>query len=264
MVMPRKKTDYTVQSVSHALDILEEFCLNREPEMGVTELSKKLELHKNNVFRLLATLESRGYIEQNQANGNYRLGLRSLELGQVFIRQLGLVKQARSVLEEASRECNESIYLGVLRDSNVVYLDMVETTHPVRVVPRVGSIVPAYCTAIGKAQMAHDSTDEIARILSKCKLTKWTPKTMDSMPDILEEIKRCGERGYSLDDEEYQAGVICVGVSVRDYTNTAVAGISVTGPVQRMSSERIEKEIIPLVTRAGREISRRLGSVYYD
>ncbi|MBB5021215.1 IclR family transcriptional regulator [Desulfurispira natronophila] len=258
--MERKKSEYVIQSVSHALDILEEFCISEEAEMGVTELSKKLGLHKNNVFRLLATLESRGYIEQNPVNGNYRLGFRSLELGQVFVSQLGLLKQARPVLEEVVARCNESIYIGVLRDTSVVYLDIVETSHPVRVVPRVGSIVPAYCTAIGKAQLSHDSSEEVERILSQCELKKWTPYTLDSIESIMEDIHHSHQRGYALDSEEYQMGVICLGVSIKDYTNTPVAGISFTGPKQRMSDERIENELLPLIKEAGKEISRRLGA----
>ena len=90
----REKTNYIIQSVSHALDVLEQF--SGEPdELGVTELSKRLKLHKNNVFRLLATLEARGYIEQNKATENYRLGVRCLRIGQRFVMQTGLLRQAR-------------------------------------------------------------------------------------------------------------------------------------------------------------------------
>ncbi len=79
----KEKSEYIIQAVSHALDLLEQFHDDVD-ELGVTELSKRLKLHKNNVFRLLATLESRGYIEQNKATENYRLGLKALELGQTF------------------------------------------------------------------------------------------------------------------------------------------------------------------------------------
>jgi IclR family KDG regulon transcriptional repressor len=87
-MVKRDKSNYIIQSVAHALDVLEEF-KGDAVELGVTELSKKLKLHKNNIFRLLATLEARGYIEQNKSTENYRLGLKSLELGQTFIRQMG-------------------------------------------------------------------------------------------------------------------------------------------------------------------------------
>ncbi|RMG96920.1 MAG: MarR family transcriptional regulator, partial [Candidatus Dadabacteria bacterium] len=105
----RKKSSYIIQSVTNALDLLEEF-RGEETELGVTELSKRLGLHKNNVFRLLATLESRGYIEQNKVTGNYRLGLKVLELGQVFIKHMGLLKMARPILEEIVEKCNETAY----------------------------------------------------------------------------------------------------------------------------------------------------------
>src|SRR6266487_521553 len=93
------KTNYVIQSVAHSLDVLEQFFGDLD-ELGVTELSKRLKLHKNNVFRLLATLEARGYIEQNKSTENYRLGIRCLQLGQTFIHQLGLLLQARSTLED--------------------------------------------------------------------------------------------------------------------------------------------------------------------
>ena len=100
--MRREKTNYIIQSVSHALDVLEQFS-GEHDELGVTELSKRLKLHKNNVFRLLATLESRGYIEQNKATENYRLGIRCLQLGQTYVTQMGLLRQARPIIESLAQ-----------------------------------------------------------------------------------------------------------------------------------------------------------------
>src|ERR1041384_1206290 len=103
----REKTNYVIQSVSHALDVLEQFNGTTD-EIGVTELSKRLKLHKNNVFRLLATLEARGYIEQNKSSENYRLGLKCLQLGQTFIHQMGLLLQSKAVLVDLSKTTQES------------------------------------------------------------------------------------------------------------------------------------------------------------
>src|SRR6516165_6246491 len=105
----REKANYVIQSVSHALDVLEQFNGNVD-EIGVTELSKRLKLHKNNVFRLLATLEARGYIEQNKATENYRLGLKCLQLGQTFIHQMGLLLQSRPILADIARKARESAF----------------------------------------------------------------------------------------------------------------------------------------------------------
>src|ERR1051325_2092290 len=95
----REKTNYVIQSVSHALDVLEQF-RGEANELGVTELSKRLKLHKNNVFRLLATLESRGYIDQNRATENYRLGIRCLQLGRSYVEPMGLLPQARLTMTD--------------------------------------------------------------------------------------------------------------------------------------------------------------------
>src|SRR5438477_12793925 len=114
MPVQREKTNYVIQSVAHALDVLEQF-YGELDELGVTELSKRLKLHKNNVFRLLATLESRGYIEQNKATENYRLGIRCLQLGQTYVNQMGLLRQARPIIVELVRVARETAYLAVLR-----------------------------------------------------------------------------------------------------------------------------------------------------
>src|SRR5574342_573077 len=129
----RDKSNYIIQSVAHALDVLEEFRGDMD-ELGVTELSKKLKLHKNNVFRILATLQSRNYIEQNKANENYRLGIKCLELGQTFIQQRGMLKQAKPILHELAEKSGETAYVSILRANDGVYLDPVEAAPPVPVV----------------------------------------------------------------------------------------------------------------------------------
>src|SRR5689334_23484480 len=117
--MRREKANYVIQSVAHSLDVLEQFADPAAAELGVTDLSKRLKLHKNNVFRLLATLESRGYIEQNKSTENYRLGIRCLQLGQTFVQQMGLLRQARPIMDEVVKSCQETVYLSLLRRGGV-------------------------------------------------------------------------------------------------------------------------------------------------
>src|SRR3989441_11693288 len=114
----REKTNYVIQSVAHSLDVLEQF-FGEADELGVTELSKRLKLHKNNVFRLLATLEARGYIEQNKATENYRLGIRCLQLGQIYLTQMGLLRQAHPVIEDLAHTAHETAFVAVMRKANV-------------------------------------------------------------------------------------------------------------------------------------------------
>src|SRR5208282_4631190 len=121
----RDKTNYVIQSVAHSLDVLEQF-FGEGDELGVTDLSKRLKLHKNNVFRLLATLEARGYIEQNKSTENYRLGIKCLHLGRRYIDHMGLVRQARPILAEVARKCRESTFVAIARRDGVVPLESAE------------------------------------------------------------------------------------------------------------------------------------------
>ncbi len=254
----KEKSEYLIQSVSHALDLLEQFH-DEVDELGVTELSKRLKLHKNNVFRLLATLESRGYIDQNRVTENYRLGLKTLELGQTFVKQMGLLRQSRPVLEWLVKQCNETSYIAILKDFDIIYLDAVETDLTVRVVSRVGSRLPAYCSAAGKAQLAYLSEEELDKYFSSKEMKQYTRNTVTDANTLKKELKKITETGFSIDDEELDTGVRCVGAPIRDYTRRIVGAVSISGPTMRLSLERIEKELVPLAQKAADEISMKLG-----
>lgn len=254
----KEKAEYIIQAVSHALDLLEQFHDDVD-ELGVTELSKRLKLHKNNVFRLLATLESRGYIEQNRVTENYRLGLKTLELGQTFIKQMGLLRQSRPVLEMIVRECNETTYVAILKEFHIVYLDVVETDLTVRVVPRVGARLPAYCTAAGKVQIAYMTDEELENYLPTKELKRFTPNTITDRDEFKKHLKEVAEQGYAIDNEELDIGVRCVGAPIRDYTRRIIGAVSISGPSMRFTDDRMEKELIPLAKKAAEEISTKLG-----
>jgi DNA-binding IclR family transcriptional regulator len=254
----KEKSEYIIQAVDHALDLLEQFHDDID-ELGVTELSKRLKLHKNNVFRLLATLESRNYIEQNRVTENYRLGLKTLELGQTFIKQMGLLRQSRPVLEALVKECNETTYVAILKDFHIVYLDTVETDLTVRVVPRVGSRLPAYCTAAGKVQLAYMTDEELDNYIPGKELKRFTPNTIIDKDQFRKHLAVVAEQGYAVDNEELDNGVRCVGAPIRDYTRRIIGAVSISGPSMRFTDERVEKELIPLVKKAGEEISTKLG-----
>jgi len=254
----RKKTDYIIQSVDHALDVLEAFH-GEEDELGITELSRRLKLHKNNIFRILATLENRGYIEQNRSTDNYRLGLGTLDLGQTYIRHTGLLRVARPVMEDLNRRVNENVYIGILKDRYAFYLDVVESNHTVRVLSRVGCRVPTYCAAIGKAQLAYETPEMINEILGKKELKKFTPNTISDRDKLMEHLLLVRELGYAVDDEEWDEGVRCVGAPIFDYTRKAVGGISISAPSARMSMDRLRREFVPVIKKACEDISKRLG-----
>jgi IclR family transcriptional regulator, KDG regulon repressor len=254
--MRREKSNYIIQSVSHSLDVLEQF-FGEADELGVTELSKRLKLHKNNVFRLLATLESRGYIEQNRATENYRLGIRCLQLGQSYVQHMGLLHQARPIIADLVRHVRETTYIAVMRREAVVPIEVVEADRPVRIVSPLGEALPLHCTAAGKALLAFEPDDAL-RTLVPDGLPRFTERTPDRQA-LVQQLRTVAAAGYAVDTGEHLEDVRAVAAPVRDYTRTVVGTLAVVGPAYRLSPERIEKELAPLVVKAGRELSSRLG-----
>ncbi len=252
----REKSNYTIQSVSHALDVLEQFS-GESDELGVTELSKRLKLHKNNVFRLLATLEARGYIEQNKTTENYRLGVRCLRLGQRFVSQLGLLRQARVVMQSLAQTSHETAILAVFRNGSIIPLDAVEAEQTIRLVCRIGDNQPLHCTAVGKLYLALGD-DSIRDALPET-LERFTERTIVDRSTLEAEVRKIADLGYAVEIGEHVEDVRSVAVPVQDYTRTIVASLALAGPGYRLPQERIDGEITPLLVQAGRDLSSRLG-----
>lgn len=255
--MRREKTNYIIQSVSHALDVLEQF-VGDVDELGVTELSKRLKLHKNNVFRLLATLESRGYIEQNKSSESYRLGIRCLQVGQNYVAQMGLLKQAQPIIQDLAESAGETAFVAVLRKTTVVQLAAVEADRPIRLRACIGDTLPLHCTASGKVHLAHIPPAELQENYLST-LYRHTENTLTDHVALQAHLRTVAEVGYGLELGEHIPDVNAVAVPIRDYTRNVVGSIAVAGPSHRMDDARIDRELVPLMRQAGRDLSSRLG-----
>ena len=253
----REKSNYVIQSVSHALDVLEQFS-GTVDEIGVTELSKRLKLHKNNVFRLLATLEARGYIEQNKISENYRLGLKCLQLGQTFIHQMGLLLQSKAILTDLAKSTKESVYVAIRKGSAIIPLDFVEPARPVRVVSFLGTALPPHCTAAGKVHLVFEAEGGIGQALPE-RLERYTDKTIIDRNALKQHLANVGTLGFAVEKGEFTEDVNGVAVPIRDYTRTLVGSLAAVGPEHRMTDEVIAKYVAPALLDAGHELSKRLG-----
>jgi len=259
--MKKPKGDYAIQTVVNAMRLLEEF---RDREMlGVTELSRRLALHKNNVFRLLATLEQQGYIEQSADNERYRLGVKALELGQSFARSRTLIRRARAVLADLAGSTRESAHVAVIRDYEVVHVAGDQTERPVMSGLRLGQRLPVHCTALGKALLG--AAPEEAReaydreVVKGGELAARTGATITDRHKLFEELRTVGVRGFAVDLEECEDGLCCAAAPVYDTDGRVVAALSVSGPQFRLTQDRLLSEIAPLVVAAGERLSRDLG-----
>lgn len=260
--MKREKANYLIQSVSHALDILESFT-KTEDELGVTELSKRLGLHKNNVFRLLATLEHRGYIEQNRTTENYRLGPKTLQLGSIFIEQRECRRQARPVLENLMERTGETAVVAVLRSNKVIYMDSVESGRTVRAVSRIGAMLPAYCTAVGKVQLSFLPSAEIERLYPDRELFQKTGLTLKTREELMNALAEIREQGYAIENEECDLEVKSIAAPVRDFSKNVIAAVGIVAPANRLSDQLLEKNgLIAQVREAATALSMKLGYLH--
>lgn len=249
---------YIIQTVSRALDLLEQF-QEGDAELGLTDLGTRLNLQKNNVFRLVATLKAKNYIELNNSTGKYRLGIMTRALGQVATRQIDFVTHARSFLNELKQQCNETCYFSVVRDGYTHYLDGVESDLPVRVAHRVGSSRPLYCTAAGRVQLAFMEPQKQMDLLSVSEMKGYTDSTITD-PDTLHiELGRVAQQGFAVDDQEHDAGVMEIAAPVFDSNGAIIGALSIVGPEMRLSGTRLEKELIPLVCLSASRLSTALG-----
>lgn len=255
--MKRNKNSYMIQTVDKALELMEQFQDDVE-ELGVKELGRRLQLAPNRVFRLLATLESRNYIEQNEATKGYRLGIKTHLLGRAFVEHMLLLRQARPVQESLVRMCKETSYVSIRKEFRSVYLEAVETDLPVRVASRIGSKYPLHCTEAGKVFATQLSDEDLKRYLSR-ELQSFTPNTINDPERLAEQLREAAACGYAVDNEESEIGVTCVGTAVRDRSGAIVGAVSISGPTTRLTPKRVQKELIPLLKDAGQLISIRLG-----
>ena len=255
--MKKAKSDYLIQSVSRALDILEAFS-PREATLGITELARKLRLHKNNVFRLLATLETRGYVDQEKESGAYRLGPRIYEVASVFLHHLEVKRQARPVLELFAAQLHESLYLAQRHTASVVYVDGIETDQPIRVASRLGTRLPAHATAAGKVMIAFLSRELFEELFMAQPLTALTAKTITDAETLFSHLGRVIDAGYALSDEEDAPGVRCVAAPIWDSAKQIVGAVECVAPAFRMEHDRTQELILQLKA-AAQEISARIG-----
>jgi DNA-binding IclR family transcriptional regulator len=258
--MKKQKSEYSIQTVANALKLLEAF--RDEEELGVTELSRRLDLHKNNIFRLLATLELQGYIEQSSSTDRYRLAVGCLELGQAYLRSRGLLRRARPLLQEISAASSESAHLAVMRDFEIIHLDGVASGQLVATGLRIGQKLPVHCTALGKVLLGcspksvHEDYD---RLHPEAALDPRTPTTIVDAQKLFDQARSASLQGFALDLEECEPGLACAAAPVFNESGQVLAALSVSGPAFRLTEQRLIGEVAPMVVDAARRLSRELG-----
>lgn len=253
----RERSEYSVQAVTNSIRVLEVLG-DAEHEQSIPELCDKLNLTKSNVNKLLVTLEKFGYVDNNKYTGNFRLGVKTFQISQAYINKLSLPEIAMPILKSLKDAVNESVYISVMSKENVVYLSVVETDAPVRVMPRIGNVGPAYATATGKVQLAF-MDDRDVESLYKEPFFLYTEHTLKSIDGLMKELEVIRKQGYAFDNEEYEAGVCCVATPVKNFMGHVIAGMSISAPVERMSDARVQSTLLPQLMDSAHKLSTKFG-----
>ncbi|WP_120003497.1 IclR family transcriptional regulator [Nesterenkonia muleiensis] len=246
-------------ALRRGLDVLELF-VNGPTELTVPEIVRQLQLPRTSAHELVTTLIDRGYLRPvgEPTSNRFSLGVRTLELGNAYETGLDLVREGKQIATKLSARCNETVQLGILSGSDVVYIAKVESSRPVRLVSDVGRRLPAHCTAIGKALLAGLTDDEVTALYPNEKLPKITRCSIGDLGELRRELNLVRERGWAIDANESSEGLACVGSQVYDRSKTVRAAMSISVPTTRWDDER-SAQLASMVVDATSELATILG-----
>ena len=226
--------------------------------LTLSQIAERTELPASTAHRLLTTLAAHGFVETNEADRTWAIGVEAFRVGQAFSRRMRPIAAARPVMRDLMEETGETANLGIFEGGDAVFVAQVESREPIRAFFRAGERRAAHASGIGKALLATRSDEEVGRWLAGRELEGYTPKTITS-PDLLRaELEAVRLRGYAVDDEERGLGMRCIAAAVFDENGEAVAALSISGPVQRLAPEEVRR-LGPIVLAAADRLTRAIG-----
>lgn len=241
------------KTLTKGLALLEVLSQEEAP-VGITELARALSLTKSNVHRLLGTLVACGYVET--AGGKYSATLKLWQVGSPVLRRLEIKSVARPHLDQLAEATRETVHLSILDGDEVLYIDKIDSPQPVRAYSEIGGKAPAYCVATGKALLAFRAMD--------VPLPKLVPHSRATIVDPLRlrvELEAIRARGYAINKGEWRDSVHGAAAPIWGSGGAVIAAVGISGPADRLTSVALRK-MIPLVTRAARDISTKMGATF--
>lgn len=239
------------QSVDRALLLLAE--LGDGPKR-LGPLAEKFGIHKSTALRLLQTLEKHGFVQRRGEPPEFALGLRLVELSQTLLEELDIRQVARAQIQRLGAETGETVHLAIRDGAHVVYLDKVESIHPVRMYSQVGARADAYCTGVGKVLLAY--TDPA--VWPEMEMRRFTANTITSREEMLQVAKEIRQEGWGWDEREHEESIRCIAAPVFGPGGAVAAAVSISVPTSRLSADQLAQHV-PLLLDATAQISRALG-----
>lgn len=231
------------------LDVLARY----DAPVSLKVLSVESGLHASTAFRILSAMLAHEFVDRDE-HGHYRLGGRLLYLGGRIRAGIDLQREALPVMEWLRDQIGETVHLSVREGFEIIYIERVASHHTIRAEQVIGSRAHLHVTAVGKMILGDRGRDFCHRYAAQTGLPAYTDNTIVDAWQLIREVEANLANGYALDNEEAELGVGCIGCLVRDTTGVAIAGLSVSAPIERRSLKWV-----PTVKKAASTLSRRLG-----
>ena len=249
----------SVSGVVRTFQVIE--AVSRQDQIGLSDLSRILHLHKSTLYRFLTTMCELGYLRRDEDTQEYAITLKLFQLGSAALERMDVVHLSRPVMDRLAEQTSETVHLATTDSAALVYLHKIDSRHTLRMYSRVGKRAPLYCTGLGKALLAWRSEEEVRNIFPRDSFQRYTDRTITTLNGLFEELLITKERGYALDNEEHERGIRCVAAPVFDRSGQPCAAISVSWPSARVD-DKTAQGWIPFVQESAAIISEALGGSF--
>ncbi len=239
-------------TIGKACDVLDQVAAFQRP-VRFGELLDNSAFPKATLYRFLQSLASQGMLSYDPERQTYAPGLRLVRLAHSAWTQSSLAPIARPILDSLSVETGETVHLAQLDSSQVLYVDKRSAEQPVEMYSQAGKVGPAYCTGVGKAMLAYLDEESLQKAISQQSFHRFTPNTLGSETELRTELTKIRDRGFAVDDEEHEPGIICIACPILSRNSRPLGAVSVTGSTARMTMKQLENWV-PRVRQAAEQI----------
>jgi len=249
---------YFVTALGRGLRLLD--CFVEGPaQIALGELSARIGANKVTTFRILRTLEESGYVRQERQSKRYQLCLKMLDLQEASLAALEYPFLVQPYLEELHQRLGESVSVAVLEGTRVRYVARAASSSLMAVNLRVGSVLPAHATSMGKVLLAALGAEGVKALYMNQAMLAFTPKTVTTLDRLLDELRVVERNGHGTANEELERGLLSVAAPIRSSRGQVIAAINVSVSTARVSYEKIITTFVPALMRTAATISARLG-----